>query len=73
VRSEEEGSCEGPGDPSAVDNVDARGALAQLITRRLLFPGGWPGGSDQAGEHSGPRKIARNEQAWGSSPLPGSL
>jgi hypothetical protein len=60
------------GELTAVDNVDARGAPTQLITLAFPLPGHRRATSDRAGEHTVEGQIARNEQARGSSPRPGS-
>jgi hypothetical protein len=49
-----------------------RGAPAQLITLGFPFPGDRRTAGDRAGEHSAQPQVARNEQARGSSPRPGS-
>jgi hypothetical protein len=49
-----------------------RGASFQLITRPVPFPCEPRATSNSATEHSAGRRIARNEQARGSSPRPGS-
>ena len=59
-----------PGELTAVDNVDARGAPTQLITLAFPLPGDPRAMNGCAGEHSARRRIARNEQVKGSSPFP---